>query len=126
MHGEKVKKRRNTFEIHLTHRFMPLSSQLTLSATWNLLYHFHLHYHKITFINTSGPCLLYKWRLSIFIKCSTSATALQFVINPFLSYIGPRPTVRFFSSAPMSENVRHCFCCVCSPAVGAFPTLFLM
>jgi hypothetical protein len=26
----------------------------------------------------------------------------------------------------MSEDVRHGFCCVCSPAVGAYPTLFLI
>jgi hypothetical protein len=26
----------------------------------------------------------------------------------------------------MSENIRHGFCCVCSPAVGAGPTLFLI
>jgi hypothetical protein len=26
----------------------------------------------------------------------------------------------------MSEDVRHGFCCVWSPAVGACPTLFLM
>jgi hypothetical protein len=32
----------------------------------------------------------------------------------------------FSSSAPMSEDVRHCLCCVCSSAVGAFPTLFVM
>jgi hypothetical protein len=32
----------------------------------------------------------------------------------------------FFSSAPTSEDVRNGFCCVCSPAVGACPTLFLM
>jgi hypothetical protein len=47
-------------------------------------------------------------------------------INPFRSYIGPRPTVWFSSSAPMSEDVRNGFCCVCSPAVGACPTLFLV
>jgi hypothetical protein len=47
-------------------------------------------------------------------------------LNPFRSYIRPRPTVRFSSSAPMSEDVRHGFCCICSPAVGACPTLFLM
>jgi hypothetical protein len=47
-------------------------------------------------------------------------------LNPFRSYIGPRPTVWFSSSAPMSEAVRHSFCCVCLPAVGACPTLFLM
>jgi hypothetical protein len=29
------------------------------------------------------------------------------LINPFRSYIGPRPTVWFSSSAPMSEDVRH-------------------
>jgi hypothetical protein len=46
--------------------------------------------------------------------------------NPFRSYIGPRTTVWFSSSAPMSEEVRHGFCCVCSPAVGACPTLFLV
>jgi hypothetical protein len=46
--------------------------------------------------------------------------------NPFRSYIRPRPKVWFSSSAPMSEEVRHGFCCVCSPAVAACPTLFLM
>jgi hypothetical protein len=30
-------------------------------------------------------------------------------INPFRSYIGPRPTVLFSSSDPMSEDVRHAF-----------------
>jgi hypothetical protein len=40
-------------------------------------------------------------------------------INPFRSYIGPRSTVWFSSFVPMSEDVRHGFCCVCSPAVGA-------
>jgi len=49
-----------------------------------------------------------------------------YIFNPFRSYIGPRPTVWFSSSAPMSEDVRHGFCCVCSPAVGACPTLFLV
>jgi hypothetical protein len=29
--------------------------------------------------------------------------------NPFRSYVGPRPTVCFSRSAPMSEGVRHCF-----------------
>jgi hypothetical protein len=53
-------------------------------------------------------------------------TIAIFSVNPFRSYIGPRPTVWFSSSAPMSEHIRHCFCCVCSPAVGACPTLFLM
>jgi hypothetical protein len=48
------------------------------------------------------------------------------VFNPFWSYIGPRLTVWFSSSAPMSEDFRHGFCWVCSPAVGACPTLFLM
>jgi hypothetical protein len=47
-------------------------------------------------------------------------------VNPFRSYIGPRPTVWFSSSAQMSEDVRRGFCCVCSPAVEACPTLFLM
>jgi hypothetical protein len=47
-------------------------------------------------------------------------------INPFRSYVEPRPTVWFSCSAPMSEDVRHGFCCVSSPAVGACPTLFLM
>jgi hypothetical protein len=46
--------------------------------------------------------------------------------NPFRSYVEPRPTVWFACFAPMSENVRHGFCCVCSPTVGACPTLFLM
>jgi hypothetical protein len=39
---------------------------------------------------------------------------LRTSVNPFRSYVGPRPTVRFYSSAPMSEDVRHGFCCVCS------------
>jgi hypothetical protein len=30
-------------------------------------------------------------------------------VNPFRSYIGPRPTVWFSSSAPMSEDVRYGF-----------------
>jgi hypothetical protein len=47
-------------------------------------------------------------------------------LNPFRSYVGPRQTVWFSSSAPMSEDVRHGFCCVCSPAVKACPMLFLM
>jgi hypothetical protein len=50
----------------------------------------------------------------------------RYILRPFQSYIGPRPTLWFSCSAPMSENVRHCFCCVCSPAVRACPTLFLM
>jgi hypothetical protein len=32
----------------------------------------------------------------------------------------------FSSSDPMSADVRHGFCCVCPPAVGTCPTLFLM
>jgi hypothetical protein len=36
-------------------------------------------------------------------------------VNPFRSYIGPRPTVWFSCSAPMSEDVRHGFCCIFSP-----------
>jgi len=47
-------------------------------------------------------------------------------LNPFWSYFGPRPTVWFSSSAPMLEDVRHGFCCVCLPTVGARPTLFPM
>jgi hypothetical protein len=46
--------------------------------------------------------------------------------NPFRAYIGPRPTVWISSFALMSEDVRHGFCCFCSPAAGACPTLFLM
>jgi hypothetical protein len=34
--------------------------------------------------------------------------------------------VRQYDFAPMSEDVRHGFGCVCLPAVGACPTLFLM
>jgi hypothetical protein len=30
-------------------------------------------------------------------------------VNPFRTYAGPRPTVWFSSSAPMSEDVRHVF-----------------
>jgi hypothetical protein len=30
-------------------------------------------------------------------------------INPFRSYVGPRPTLWFSCSAPMSEDVRHVF-----------------
>jgi hypothetical protein len=48
---------------------------------------------------------------------------VKVLFNPFWSYIGPRPTVWFSSSAPMSEDVRRGFCCVCSPAVGACPTI---
>jgi hypothetical protein len=47
-------------------------------------------------------------------------------INPFRSYIGSHTTVWLSSSAPMSEDVWHSFCCICLPAVGACPTLFLM
>jgi hypothetical protein len=47
-------------------------------------------------------------------------------INPFRSYVEPRPIMWFSCFAPMSEGVRHDFCCVCSPAVGACPTLFLV
>jgi hypothetical protein len=47
-------------------------------------------------------------------------------VNPFWSYVGPRLTVWFSCSAPVSEDVRHDFCCVCSPAVRTYPTLFLM
>jgi hypothetical protein len=46
--------------------------------------------------------------------------------NPFQFYVEPRPTVWFSCSPPMSEDVWHSFCCVCSPAVGACLTLFLM
>jgi hypothetical protein len=38
---------------------------------------------------------------------SVRSVCLMAFVNPFRSYIGPRPTVRFFSSAPMSEDVRH-------------------
>jgi len=55
--------------------------------------------------------------LNIFFQCS---------INPFWPYVGPRLTVWFSCSAPMSEYVRHGFCRVCSPAVGTRSTLFLM
>ena len=41
---------------------------------------------------------------------------LPFEFNPFRSYVGPRPTLRFSHSAPMSGDVRHFFFCVCSPA----------
>jgi hypothetical protein len=38
-------------------------------------------------------------------------------LNPFWSYVGPRPTLWSSRSTPMSEDVRHfLFCCVCSPA----------
>jgi hypothetical protein len=63
---------------------------------------------------------LYRW------KKRTGKGNSCLYINPFRSYVEPRPTVWYFFSAPMSEDVRHCFCCVCSPAVGACPTLFLM
>jgi hypothetical protein len=46
--------------------------------------------------------------------------------NPFRSYVGPCPTVWFSCSAPMSEDVWHGFCCVCSPTVRACLMLFLM
>jgi hypothetical protein len=55
-----------------------------------------------------------------------SYSTLLEMLNPFRSYVGRRPTVWFSSFAPMSEDVRHGFCCVCSPAVGACPTLFFM
>jgi hypothetical protein len=55
-----------------------------------------------------------------------STHRVQICFNFFRSYIGPRPTVWFSSSATMSEYVRQGFCCVCLPAVGACPTLFLM
>jgi hypothetical protein len=58
--------------------------------------------------------------------CVTRANKMHaFYINPFRSYIGPRPTVWFSSSVPMSEDVRRSLCCVYSPAVGACPTLFM-
>jgi hypothetical protein len=44
--------------------------------------------------------------------------------NPFRSYIGPRPTVWFSSSAPMSEDVWHGFCCLfarCRSLSDTFP-----
>jgi hypothetical protein len=47
-------------------------------------------------------------------------------INPFRFYVQPSSTVWFSCSAPMSEDVRHGFCCFCSPAVGACPMFFLM
>jgi hypothetical protein len=53
------------------------------------------------------------------------ASAVMY-INPFRSYVGPRPTLRFSFSTPMSENVRHIFFCLCArSAVGGCPTLFL-
>jgi hypothetical protein len=52
--------------------------------------------------------------------------ALWYSFNPFRSYVEPCPKVLFSCSVPMSEDVRHGFCCVCSPPVGACPTLFLM
>jgi len=48
------------------------------------------------------------------------------LLNTSQSYIGPRLTVWFSCSAPMSEDVWHGFCCVCLPAVRTCPTLFLM
>ena len=43
-------------------------------------------------------------------------------INPFRSYVGPRPTLWFSSSALMSGDVRHrFFCCVCAPAPRSEP-----
>jgi hypothetical protein len=56
----------------------------------------------------------------------TAYRVTQKSLNHFRSYLGPRLTVWFSSSAPMSEDVRHGFCCVCSSAVGACPTLFFM
>ena len=41
---------------------------------------------------------------------------LKIHLNPFRSYVGPRPTLWFSHSAPMSGDVRHFFFCVCSPA----------
>jgi hypothetical protein len=64
--------------------------------------------------------------LRIFNQNRTMANVQYMPLNPFRSYIGPRPIVWFSCSAPMSEDVRQSFCCVCSPAVGACPTLFLM
>jgi hypothetical protein len=36
-------------------------------------------------------------------------------LKPFRSNVGPRPTLWFSCSTPMSEDVRHFFCWVCSP-----------
>jgi hypothetical protein len=59
-------------------------------------------------------------------NCSLTVTVCVRFFNPFRSYVEPCPTVRFSCSAPMSQDVRHGFCCVCLPAVGGSPTLFLM
>jgi hypothetical protein len=64
-------------------------------------------------------------RINWFVLVCTSFSSPA-LLTPFRSYIGPRPTVWFSCFVPMSEDVRHCFCCVCLPAVGACPTLFLM
>jgi hypothetical protein len=37
-------------------------------------------------------------------------------LNPLWSNVGPRPTLWFSCSVPMSEDVWHFFCCVCSSA----------
>ena len=57
--------------------------------------------------------------------CSCAACGPA-ILNLSDHTVGPRPTVWFSCSAPMSEDVRHGFSCVCSPAVGVCPTLFLM
>jgi hypothetical protein len=49
------------------------------------------------------PCL-YKWDSDI----KTLITSLVITLNPFRSYVGPRPTW-FSCSALMSEDVRHIF-----------------
>jgi hypothetical protein len=84
---------------------------------------------KLKRMETFFPFFLLKY----YIKSLINSPVLQCLlctitkeINPLRSYIGPRLTVWFSSSASMSEDVRHGSCCVCSLAVGACPTLFLM
>jgi len=46
-----------------------------------------------------------------------SLSPILSAINPFWSYVGPRPTLWFSCSAPISEDVWHVFFgWVCSPA----------
>jgi len=74
----------------------------------------------------TGSCLLiYCFETWLCLPTGRASRILD-DLNLFRSYVGPRPTVWFSCSAPMSEDVRHGFCRVCSPAVGACPTLFLM
>jgi hypothetical protein len=87
-----------------------------------LLQYFFCHFKTMFFCMSACHWMLYNSENVAWVTYKTLQTKhLTLVnvhqINPFRYNVGPRPTLWFSCSAPMTEDVRHVFfCCVCSPA----------